>query len=138
MLKGKQFFAWEILPILQAANTVACGRFTSSLDYETPPVDQAVWRKACGDTAALLVTAQTQSAADQVLAAPPAYREISSLWQQVEGTLLPFTSEDSVIAAVDALPDDDKALPGPSWTAPALAVGGLLGVLALGYYWTRR
>jgi hypothetical protein len=138
MLKGKQFFAWEILPALQAANTVACARFTSSLDYETPPVDQAVWRKACGDTAALMVTAQSQSAADQNLPDPPAYKEISSLWQQVDGALLPFENEPSVVAAVDALADDGGALPGPSWTAPALAIGGLLGALAFGYWWSKR
>lgn len=138
MLKGRQFFAWEIAPVLQQANAVACARFTQGLDFDPPPPDAAVWRKACGDTAALLVTVNTQSEADQHLPTAPAYKEISSLWQQVDGALAPFAGEDSVLSLVANLPEDGGALPGPSWTAPALAVGGLVGLLALGFWWSRR
>lgn len=138
MLKGTQWFSWEIAPVIQAANALACKRFTDNLDLETPPDDQAVWRKACSDTTAMLFEVNKQADVDQAAAKAPSYSEISSLWQRVENTLAPFEGEPSIVAMVSALPRAEFSIPGPTWIAPALAVGGLAGVIALGYLWVRK
>ncbi len=120
MLKGKQFFSWELVPIVEAANA-ACGDIQS-----------------CAATAALLVTLNNQSDADQVAASPPTYTEVSSLWQTADSVLAPFAGNASVVSLVSNLADDPKAPPGPSWMAPAAVGVGILAAMGLGYWWTRK
>jgi hypothetical protein len=137
MLKGRQFFAWEILPVLQAANAYACSQFIGNLDSDNPPADQAVWRKACGDTAAIMVEANQRSDND-AMGIASSYKETSLWWQQVEWALSPFENVPAVVAAVAALPIDAAPLPGPSWTFPVAIGLGAFAILGLGYWWTVR
>lgn len=135
MLKGRQFFAHEIIPVLQAANAYACSAFINSMDLAEPPTDLAVWRKGCGDTTALLVEANTRADGDK---AGDSYNELSPWWQKIEWALSAFENVPDIVNAVSMLPVDAKPLPGPSWIAPALAAGGLVAVIGLGYWWVKR
>lgn len=139
MIKGKQFFAHEIVPVLEAANGYACRRFISGLDYDEPPADQAVWRKTCGDLTALLVEANQRFATDETATGlSPVYNETSMWWQQVAFALSPFADVPEIQAAVAQLPADFSPLPGPTWMFP-LAIGmGALAVIGAGYWWVKR
>lgn len=137
MLKGKRFFVWEIIPVVQAANRIACGSFVSSLDDDE---SNSLARSVCGNTALLLVDLNKQFDADTApgVEKAPTYGELSVLWQRVESALAKLDGNTDIEAMVATLPTDTLSIPGPTWITPALVIGGLLGSLGLGYYWLRK
>lgn len=121
MLKGKQFFSWELIPVAQTA-AAACGSNAA----------------ACADVAALLVTLNNLADVEQTAAYPPTYTEVSALWQTADGVLAPFAGNAAVLSAVAGLVDDSNAPPGPSWTGPVAVGAALAAAVGLGYWWTKR
>lgn len=135
MLEGRQFFAWEIKPVLDAAYEVARAHYTDSLENET---SDANWRAAFKDIADIRVKTNTIADVDTAKAesggVAPSYRRGSAMWELVNNRLAPFKGETLVLGAIANLAvDNDPLSPGK---IAAITFGGFAALYAL-WKWSR-
>lgn len=117
VLAGRQFFSWEIAPVLEAASKLPCG----------------------GQAAALLVSVNAQADADQTSDNPPVYTEtlLPSLWTQADAALAPCAQDASIAAMVSQLAAGPPGVSGGAWRGLAL-VAGIVAAVGVGWWWVRR
>lgn len=135
LLAGKQFFSWEIRPVLRAALNEAIRRRMAVAGYEKAAGDERAV-VAYGLILGLEMDAQQRADTDANSSAnPKLYRRGDGFWNSVDQAVTMVASP-SVEAAVNALPVDPSA---PALFAnPKLVFGALGAAVALGYLWTRR
>jgi hypothetical protein len=135
ILKGRQFFSWEISPVLEEARSAVSAKVDDLLEYEPLPGD-AMYATALVKLAALNVDANKRAETDSNSGEPAMpYRAISPFWQQVDAAISIMPTPE-VLQAVAALPVD----PSPPITSlsPTVVVSALAGLAVLGYLWTLR
>lgn len=137
MLKGKQFFSFQLVPIVESALNLATQLYMAAIDQMDGGAANQ-WRGSVLDATTFLMELNKRADDDSMSSNPTSYTEITPLWQRAESVLSPFSGQGAIVAAVAELPPDVHAIPGPTWTMPALVGGGLLAVIGIGYWWTRR
>lgn len=138
VLQGKQFFSWEILPVLEAAKTAVFDKVESSLDSEPQPGDD-LWSQLLVTLTRLKIDANTRASNDNIDKTgktPSLYRAGTDWWKELDAALstLPIPN---VMSAIDELPND-LAPPAARTVKPALVLGALAALAVGGYFWTRR
>lgn len=139
ILKGKQFYSWEIERPLIVARGEAAVRYMSQLQFIDADIDKNI--VAVNNSLGQLVAEAGDRIARDVgpnAAAPKLYRKGDSWWNTIDSVLsLQAVNTPGVREAVAALPSDPAA--GPTWLDnKPLVFGGLAAALGIGYYLTRK
>jgi hypothetical protein len=135
VLDGRQFYATEVLNVLALAANDAMNEYN---DTENPG-----WLSANVSIVSTKVKLNALALEDDRRIAagekPNDIRKGNPLWSEIDAVLVPVQEYEDVQWAVSQLPRDVGELAaGASWARPALVVGILAGLGALGYLWARK
>jgi hypothetical protein len=135
VLDGREFFAFEIQPVLAMAANEAMQQYNDT--------DDTSWLAAHVS----IVTTKTKlnaMADDEANAADPdavmtRIRKGTPLWAEIDAVLTPVARFDSVADGIASLPRDVAPFTaGVSWLRPAAVGAGLLALFGAGYWWVHK
>lgn len=135
VIDGREFFAFEIQPVLALGANEAINQYNDT--------DDPAWLSAnvalAGTKVKINALAEEEANPTDPTVGPQRIRKGNPLWAEIDAVLVPVASFSSVQDGVSELPRDVGALAsGPSWARPAIAVAGLAALVGLGYWWVRK
>lgn len=140
ILKGKEFYAFQIEPVLIRARGEAAQRWIQQLQFIDADIDKGII--AVNTTlAALVKDAGAKADSEEQLpenARPKLYRSSDQWWKTIDAVLSqPSVNSPGVRDLVATLPNDPTG--GASWLDNKVLVFGGLGLaLAIGYHLTKK
>lgn len=136
ILKGRQFYSWEIEPVIRMAVQDVITRRMAELDFAADPSQKLTAAHLA--LAGLLIDAVRRADEDSngSVPSPVLYRDGDAWWKAIDNALT-IARSPSIERAVAGLPIDAGAP--RSWMDNKLLVfGGLAAALAVGYHLTKK
>lgn len=134
ILNGRQFYSWEIEPVIRMAVQDVIRRRMAELDFEG--LGSQKLNAAHLALAGLLIDAVRRAEEDSnTVPNPVLYRRGDTWWQAIDNALS-IARSPAIEAAVAGLPVD--ATPPSIFDSKLIVFGGLAAALAIGYHLTRK
>ncbi len=135
ILKGRQFYSWEIEPVIRAAVQDVIARRMAELDFTADPSQKLTAAHLA--LAGLLIDANRRAVEDSNTTPNPVlYRDGDAWWKAIDNALT-IARSPAVERLVAGLPVDPGA-PRSLFDNKLFVFGGLAASLAIGYHLTKK